>query len=70
MIRFIGGVLLVDKTNNKVSLRCWQFLQDLKSDRIYAWGVVVLGFRYWQLYFATKYSCISIGGGFYVGMKT
>ncbi|KAL5158271.1 Serine/threonine-protein phosphatase 7 long form [Glycine soja] len=38
ILRFIGGVLFVDKSSSKVSLRYLQFLQDFEQCRTYAWG--------------------------------
>ncbi|KAH1256132.1 Protein MAIN-LIKE 2 [Glycine max] len=42
ILRFIGGVLFVDKSSNKVSLRYLQFLRDFEECGTYAWGAVVL----------------------------
>ncbi|KAH1213457.1 Serine/threonine-protein phosphatase 7 long form [Glycine max] len=37
ILRFIGGVLFVDKSSSKVSLRYLQFLQDFEQCSTYAW---------------------------------
>ncbi|KAL5170525.1 Serine/threonine-protein phosphatase 7 long form [Glycine soja] len=42
ILRFIGGVLFVDKSSNKVSLRYLQFLRDFEECGRYAWGAAVL----------------------------
>ncbi|KAL5125021.1 Protein MAIN-LIKE 2 [Glycine soja] len=42
ILRFIGGVLFVDKSSNKVSLRYLQFLRDFEECGRYAWGVAIL----------------------------
>ncbi|KAH1241546.1 Serine/threonine-protein phosphatase 7 long form [Glycine max] len=38
ILRFIGGVLFVDKSSNKVSLSYLQFLRDFDDCSTYAWG--------------------------------
>ncbi|KAL5159590.1 Serine/threonine-protein phosphatase 7 long form [Glycine soja] len=38
ILRFIGGVLFVDKSSSKVSLRYLQFLRDFEQCSTYAWG--------------------------------
>ncbi|KAH1228103.1 Serine/threonine-protein phosphatase 7 long form [Glycine max] len=38
ILRFIGGVLFVDKSSNKVSLRYLQILRDFGQCSTYAWG--------------------------------
>ena len=55
ILRFIGGVLFVDKSSNKVSLRYLQFLRDFEECGTYAWGAVVLGFLYREMCSAIDY---------------
>ncbi|KAH1197501.1 Serine/threonine-protein phosphatase 7 long form [Glycine max] len=62
ILRFIGGVLFVDKSSNKVSLRYIQFLRDFEDCSTYAWGPVVLAFLYREMCSATDYKTKSIGG--------
>ena len=60
--RFIGGVLFVDKSSNKVSLRYLQFLRDFEQCSTYAWGPAVLAYLYREMCSATDYKVKSIGG--------
>jgi len=46
ILRFIGGVLFVDKSSSKVSLRYLQFLRDFEQCSTYAWGPAVLAYLY------------------------
>ncbi|KAH1220889.1 Serine/threonine-protein phosphatase 7 long form [Glycine max] len=62
ILRFIGGVLFVDKSSNKVSLRYLQFLRDFEDCGTYAWGAAVLRFLYREMCSATDYKTKSIGG--------
>ncbi|KAL5186895.1 Protein MAIN-LIKE 2 [Glycine soja] len=62
ILRFIGGVLFVDKTSNRVSLRYLQFLRDFEECSRYAWGAAVLGFLHREMCSATNYKTKSIGG--------
>ncbi|KAH1199156.1 Serine/threonine-protein phosphatase 7 long form [Glycine max] len=62
ILRFIGGVLFVDKTSNRVSVRYLQFLRDFEECGRYAWGAVVLSFLYREMCSATDYKTKSIGG--------
>ncbi|KAH1260888.1 Protein MAIN-LIKE 1 [Glycine max] len=61
ILRFIGGVLFVDKSSNKVSLRYLQFLCDFEQCSTYAWGPAVLAFLYREMCSATDYKIKSIG---------
>ncbi|KAL5123168.1 Serine/threonine-protein phosphatase 7 long form [Glycine soja] len=61
ILRFIGGVLFVDKSSNKVSLRYLQFLRDFEQCSTYAWGPAVLAFLYREMCSATDYKIKSIG---------
>ncbi|KAH1197669.1 Serine/threonine-protein phosphatase 7 long form [Glycine max] len=62
ILRFIGGVLFVDKSSNKVSLRYLQFLRDFGDCSTYAWGLAVLVFLYREMCSATDYKTKSIEG--------
>ncbi|KAH1214143.1 Serine/threonine-protein phosphatase 7 long form [Glycine max] len=62
ILRFIGGVLFVDKTSNRVSVRYLQFLRDFEECGRYAWGAAALGFLYREMCSATDYKTKSIGG--------
>ncbi|KAH1202727.1 Serine/threonine-protein phosphatase 7 long form [Glycine max] len=59
--RFIGGVLFVDKSSNKVSPRYLQFLRDFEQCSTYAWRPSVLAFLYREMCSATDYKIKSIG---------
>ncbi|KAH1262048.1 Serine/threonine-protein phosphatase 7 long form [Glycine max] len=43
ILRFIGGVMFVDKSSKRVPMRYLQFLRDLRECSSYAWGAAVLG---------------------------
>ncbi|KAL5154287.1 Serine/threonine-protein phosphatase 7 long form [Glycine soja] len=62
ILRFIGCVLFVDKSSNKVSLRYLQFLRDFEDCNTYAWGPAVLAFLYREMCSATDYKTKSIEG--------
>eukprot|EP00256_Glycine_max_P060690 XP_014629616.1 protein MAIN-LIKE 2-like [Glycine max] len=62
ILRFIGGVLFVDKSSSKVSLRYLQFLRDFEQCSMYAWGPAVLAYLYREMCSATDYKIKSIGG--------
>ncbi|KAH1242173.1 Serine/threonine-protein phosphatase 7 long form [Glycine max] len=62
ILRFIGGVLFIDKSSNKVSLRYLQFLRDFGDCSTYAWGSAILVFLYREMCSATNYKTKSIGG--------
>ncbi|KAL5134601.1 Serine/threonine-protein phosphatase 7 long form [Glycine soja] len=62
ILRFIGGVLFVDKSSNKVSLRYLQFLRDFGDFSTYAWGPAVLAFLYREMCSVTDYKTKSIRG--------
>ncbi|KAH1188559.1 Protein MAIN-LIKE 2 [Glycine max] len=49
ILRFIGGVLFVDKGSNKVFLRYMQFLRDFRECSTYAWGLAVLAYLYREM---------------------
>ncbi|KAL5180735.1 Serine/threonine-protein phosphatase 7 long form [Glycine soja] len=62
ILRFIEGVLFVDKSSSKVSLRYLQFLCDFEQCSMYAWGPTVLAFLYKEMCSAIDYKIKSIGG--------
>jgi len=62
ILRFIGGVLFVDKGSSKVSLRYLQFLRDFRICSTYAWGPVMLAYLYREMCSATDYKVKSIKG--------
>ncbi|KAH1249578.1 Serine/threonine-protein phosphatase 7 long form [Glycine max] len=62
ILRFIGGVLFVDKSSSTVSLRYLQFLRDFEQCSTYAWGPAVLAYLYREMCSATDYKIKSIGG--------
>ncbi|KAH1190236.1 Serine/threonine-protein phosphatase 7 long form [Glycine max] len=57
-----GGVLFVNKSSARVSLRYIQFLRDFQQCSEYAWGPAVLAYLYRQMCSATDYKIKSIGG--------
>ncbi|KAH1218144.1 Protein MAIN-LIKE 1 [Glycine max] len=42
ILRFIGGVMFVDKSSKRVPMRYLQFLRDLRECSTYAWGAALL----------------------------
>ena len=62
ILRFIGGVMFVDKSSKRVHLKYLQFLRDLRECSSYAWGAAVLGNLYREMCIATDYNTKSIGG--------
>ncbi|KAH1249497.1 Serine/threonine-protein phosphatase 7 long form [Glycine max] len=62
ILRFIGGVLFVNKSSSIVSLRYLQFLRDFEQCSTYAWGPAVLAYLYREMCSATDYKVKSIGG--------
>ncbi|KAL5177342.1 Serine/threonine-protein phosphatase 7 long form [Glycine soja] len=62
ILRFIGGVMFVDKSSKRVHLKYLQFLRDLRECNSYAWGATVLGNLYREMCIATDYNAKSIGG--------
>ncbi|KAL5172757.1 Serine/threonine-protein phosphatase 7 long form [Glycine soja] len=62
ILRFIGGVLFVDKSSSKVFLRYLQFLRDFEQCSTYAWGPAVLAYLYREMCSATDYKIKSIVG--------
>ncbi|KAH1232461.1 Serine/threonine-protein phosphatase 7 long form [Glycine max] len=55
ILRFIGGVLFVNKSSSKVSLRYLQFLREFEQCSTYAWGPAVLAYLYREMCSATDY---------------
>ncbi|KAH1250035.1 Serine/threonine-protein phosphatase 7 long form [Glycine max] len=64
ILRFIGGVLFVNKSSSRVSLRYLQFLRDFEQCSMYAWGPAMLAYLYREMCSATDYKVKSIGGGY------
>ncbi|KAH1195537.1 Serine/threonine-protein phosphatase 7 long form [Glycine max] len=62
ILRFIGGVLFVNKSSSRVSLRYLQFLRDFEQCSTYAWGPAVLAYLYREMCSPTDYKVKSIGG--------
>ncbi|KAH1199659.1 Serine/threonine-protein phosphatase 7 long form [Glycine max] len=62
ILRFIGGVLFVNKSSSRVSLRYLQFLRDFEQCSTYAWGPAVLAYLYREMCSATDYKVKSIRG--------
>ncbi|KAH1202450.1 Serine/threonine-protein phosphatase 7 long form [Glycine max] len=62
ILRFIGGVLFVNKSSSRVSLRYLQFLRDFEQCSTYAWGPAVLVHLYREMCSAIDYKVKSIGG--------
>ncbi|XP_028201808.1 serine/threonine-protein phosphatase 7 long form homolog [Glycine soja] len=65
ILRFIGGVMFVDKSSRRmpktVPMRYLQFLRDLRECSTYAWGAALLGNLYREMCIATDYNAKSIG---------
>ncbi|KAH1197402.1 Serine/threonine-protein phosphatase 7 long form [Glycine max] len=61
ILRFIGGVLFVNKSSSRVSLRYLQFLRDFEQCSTYAWGPAVLAYLYREMCSTTDYKVKSIG---------
>jgi len=62
ILRFIGGVMFVDKSSKRVPMRYLQFLRNLRECSSYAWGAALLGNLYREMFIATDYNAKSIGG--------
>ncbi|KAL5186806.1 Serine/threonine-protein phosphatase 7 long form [Glycine soja] len=62
ILRFIGGVMFVEKSSKRVPMRYLQFLRDLRECSTYAWGATLLGNLYREMCIATDYHAKSIGG--------
>ena len=62
ILRFIGGVLLVDKSSKRVPMRYLQFLVAFEECSTYAWGIATLSYLYREMCNATYYNVQSIGG--------
>ncbi|KAL5161100.1 Serine/threonine-protein phosphatase 7 long form [Glycine soja] len=60
ILRFIGGVLFVDKGSSKVFLRYLQFLRDFGQCSTYAWGLAVLAYLYREMCSAADYILIQM----------
>ena len=62
ILRFIGGVLLVDKSSKRVPMRYLQFLVAFEECSTYAWGAAALSYLYRETCNAINYNVQSIGG--------
>ncbi|XP_020236127.1 serine/threonine-protein phosphatase 7 long form homolog [Cajanus cajan] len=62
ILRYLGGVLVPDRSSVYVSLRWLVFLRDFDIIRTYAWGAAVLGYLYWNLCTSTDYKTPTCGG--------
>ncbi|KAH1235704.1 Serine/threonine-protein phosphatase 7 long form [Glycine max] len=62
ILRFIEGVLLVDKSSKIVPMRYLQFLVDFEECSSYARGVAALSYLYKEMCNTTDYNVQSIGG--------
>ncbi|KAL5161667.1 Serine/threonine-protein phosphatase 7 long form [Glycine soja] len=62
ILRFIGGIMFVDKSSKRVHFKYLQFLRDLRECSSYAWGAAVLGNLYREMCIAIDYNTKSIGG--------
>ncbi|KAL5184175.1 Serine/threonine-protein phosphatase 7 long form [Glycine soja] len=62
ILRFIGGVLLVDKSSKRVPMRYLQFLVAFEECNTYVWGAATLSYLYREMCNATDYNVQSIGG--------
>ncbi|KAL5194474.1 Serine/threonine-protein phosphatase 7 long form [Glycine soja] len=62
ILRFIRGVLFVNKSSSRVSLRYLQFLRDFEQCSTYAWGPAVLAYLYREMCSAADYKVKSIRG--------
>ncbi|XP_012573198.1 serine/threonine-protein phosphatase 7 long form homolog [Cicer arietinum] len=62
ILRMIGGLLMPDKSNNRVHLKYLSLLGDLNKVSQYSWGSAVLATLYRELCLATKPGVISMGG--------
>nr|KYP57715.1 Serine/threonine protein phosphatase 7 long form isogeny [Cajanus cajan] len=62
ILRFLGGLLVPDRSSCFVSLRWLVFLRDFQTIKTYAWGAAVLGCLYRNLCTSTDYKMPSCGG--------
>jgi len=62
ILRSIGGVIFVNKSSARVSLRYLQFLRDFQQCNEYAWRPAVLVYLYREICSVTDYKIKSIGG--------
>ncbi|KAH1190338.1 Serine/threonine-protein phosphatase 7 long form [Glycine max] len=60
ILQFIRGVLFVNKSSSRVSLRYLQFLRDFEQCSTYAWGPAVLAYLYREMCSAADYKVKSI----------
>ncbi|KAL5176970.1 Protein COBRA [Glycine soja] len=50
ILRFVGGVIFVDKSSKRVHLKYLQFLRDLRECSSYAWGAAILDSLYREIW--------------------
>nr|KYP63451.1 Serine/threonine protein phosphatase 7 long form isogeny [Cajanus cajan] len=62
LLGLIGGVLMLDKTGNKVHLMYLSLLTNLRRTRKYSWGSACLAMLYREMCRATKVGSKTIGG--------
>ena len=62
ILRFLGGVIFVDKNSTRVHLKYLPFLADLSQTKKYSWGSVALSYLYREMCNATNVNVNSIGG--------
>ncbi|MFQ6655879.1 hypothetical protein Gotur_026240 [Gossypium turneri] len=62
ILQLIGGILLSDSCQNKVSIMYLPLLEDLELAGRFSWGSTVLACLYHELCRATKPSTKTMGG--------
>nr|KYP48965.1 Serine/threonine protein phosphatase 7 long form isogeny [Cajanus cajan] len=62
ILRYVGGVLVLDRSSSYVSLRWLVFLRDFDIIRTYAWGAALLGCLYRNLCTSTDYKTLTCSG--------
>ena len=62
ILRFLGGVIFVDKNSTRVHLKFLPLLADLSQTRNYSWGGAALAYLYREMCNATNVNVNSIGG--------
>jgi len=62
ILRFIRGVMLVDKSSKRVPMRYLQFMVAFEECSTYAWGTAALSYLYREMCNATDYNVQFIGG--------
>ncbi|KAK5843301.1 hypothetical protein PVK06_005753 [Gossypium arboreum] len=62
IMRIIGGVLMLDKNNNKGYLMYFPLLTNLHNARSYSWGSTILAISYRELFRMAKPYVMDIDG--------